>query len=273
MSMNGTIFDIKEFSIHDGPGGRVTVFLKGCPLRCLWCHNPEGLEAAPQLLHKKNLCTKCGRCLRSCDHPECKPFGRCIHACINGALEVAGREYTVQELATKIRGYRDFFSVCGGGVTFSGGEPMFQAPFLAALCDALPDIHKAIQTSGFAPEDTYKRIVSGVDYVMQDIKIADPQMHKKYTGVSNEMILKNIAYLKGCGKPFVFRVPLIPNITDTEENLRAIADIAGDFPVELLRYNALAGAKYESVGKEYTLSDEQNRDVDYLSFFANATFG
>lgn len=273
MSIKGTVFDIKEFSIHDGPGARVTVFLKGCPLRCMWCHNPEGLSSVPQLLHKKNLCTECGRCLRKCDHPECQSFGRCIHACVNGALSIAGREYTVEELCEKIRSYKTFFDAAGGGVTLSGGDPLCQPEFTAALCHSLDGIHKAIQTSGFAPCETYREVISGFDYVMQDIKIADPQLHKKYTGVSNENILKNIEYLKSSGKEFVFRVPLIPDITDTDENLKAIAEIAGDFPVELLRYNALAGAKYEYVGKEYLLGERKNRDADFLSFFRNAKFG
>lgn len=273
MSIKGTVFDIKEFSIHDGPGGRVTVFMKGCPLRCQWCHNPEGLEPTPQLLHKRNLCCDCKRCLQSCDHPECKPFGRCIHACMNGALAVAGKEYSVEEICKKISGYKDFFDISGGGVTFSGGEPMYQAEFVSAVCRGIPYIHKAIQTSGFAPCDTYKEIVSCVDYVMQDIKIADSAIHKKYTGVSNEVILNNIEYLKSSGKSFVFRVPLIPDITDTDENLKAVAGIAGDFPVELLRYNVLAGAKYESVGKEYLLGDEENRNANFLRFFKKAKFG
>lgn len=271
--IKGTVFDIKEFSIHDGPGGRVTVFMKGCPLHCMWCHNPEGLLPTTQLLHKKNLCCECKHCFVPCTHPECQIFGRCIHACVNGALEVAGREYSVEELSEKIRRYKDFFAISGGGVTISGGEPLYQWKFVTALLDSLPDIHKAIQTSGFADGDTYKKVVERVDYVMQDIKIADPQAHKKYTGVSNEVILENIEHLKRSGKQFVFRVPLIPDITDTDENLKAIAEIAGDCPVELLRYNVLAGAKYEFVGKAYLLSDEKNREADFLSFFKNVKFG
>ena len=271
--MTGVIFDIKEFSVHDGPGGRVSIFLKGCPLRCIWCHNPEGLDPSPQLLHKKNLCTECKRCLVPCDHPECRKYGRCIHACINGALNVAGSEVSVTEICRKIMNYKEFFDISGGGVTFTGGEPLYQSEFVLEVCSNLPDIHKAIQTSGFAAHDIYRKAVAAVDFVMQDIKIADPEMHRKYTGVGNELILENIEYLKTSGKPFVFRVPLIPDITDTEENLQAISKIAGKHPVELLRYNVLAGAKYDYVGRQYPLGSEPNREKDYISFFQNARYG
>lgn len=268
--MNGTVFDIKEFSIHDGPGGRITVFMKGCPLRCMWCHNPEGLSAKPELIFKENLCAKCGRCFATCEHSECQPYKRCIHACINGAISVAGKSYTDIELAEKIMGYKTFFDISGGGVTFSGGEPMMQADFAVSVADKLDGIHKAIQTSGYADEDTYKKVISKFDYIMQDIKIADDKLHKKYTGVSNKAILKNIEILKNSGKEFVFRVPLIPDITDTEENLTAISEIVEDSPVELLKYNVLAGVKYQTVGREYKLPDKENRVCKFDKYFINA---
>lgn len=268
--MTGVIFDIKEFSIHDGPGGRFTVFLKGCPLRCVWCHNPEGLVSKPQLMYKKNMCVKCGRCMQGCSHEECKPFGRCIHACANGCLSVAGKEMTVEELAEKLNKNADFFKITGGGVTISGGEPMLQSDFVCELADAVSGIHKAIQTSGYTDFDTYKRVIDKFDFVMQDIKLADRYDHKKYTGVYNDKILKNIEYLKKSGKEYVLRVPLIPDITDTEKNLKAVAEIAGESPVELLTYNNLAGAKYEMLGMEYTLGTDANRSEDFTKFFKNA---
>lgn len=268
--MNGTVFDIKEFSIHDGPGSRVTVFLKGCPLRCVWCHNPEGLTSTPQLMHKKTLCAECGRCSLPCSHEECKAFDRCIHACANGCLSVSGTSYSSDELVKKILKYSDLFKKMGGGVTFSGGEPMLHANFVCEVADKLSGIHKAVQTSGFADADTYKKVVDRMDYVMQDIKLADREAHKKYTGVDNEKILHNIEYLKQSGKDFTFRVPLIPNITDTDENLKNISEIVGDFPVELLKYNILAGAKYDMLGMKYTLPEEPNEKKDYTAFFKNA---
>ncbi len=268
--MNGIIFDIKEFSIHDGPGGRITVFLKGCPLRCVWCHNPEGLENKPQLMYKENLCSHCKKCEQGCTHEECKPFNRCIHACPNGALSVAGKIISSDELSKKLMGSKDFFEISGGGVTISGGEPLMQSEFVCELCDKLIGIHKAIQTSGFASEETYKKVIDKFDYVLQDIKLADDEEHIKYTGVSNKLILKNIEYLKNSGKDFVFRIPLIPGITDTEKNLTEISKIVGSYRVELLRYNVMAGAKYSMLGLKYQLSDEKNRKVDYTSFFENA---
>ncbi len=271
--MNATIFDIKEFSIHDGPGGRITVFFKGCPLRCAWCHNPEGLCIEPQLMHKENLCGHCGRCQIPCTHPECQGFDRCLHACANGANSVSGQTVSVDELAARLLAHRDFFAMTDGGVTVSGGEPLLQSDAVCALCDRLDGVHKALQTSGYADHDTYRRVVERFDYIMQDIKLADSEQHRRFTGVGNEKILHNIARLKQSGKDFVFRVPLIPGITDTEENLRGIAAIVGDSPVELLKYNALAGAKYPMLGLTYPLDCEKNRDEDFTRFFENAKMG
>ena len=268
--MKGIIFDIKEFTVHDGPGSRVTVFLKGCPLRCKWCHNPEGLKVTKQLLYKSNFCTHCGVCRRPCEHIECSAFGRCVHACPNGCLCIAGEEISAEVLAERILQNADILEIMGGGVTISGGEPMLQAEFVCDLADKLGKTHKAIQTSGYTDLETYKKVIGRMDYVLQDIKLADPEAHVEYTGVSNEKILKNIEWLKTSGKPFVFRVPLIPEITDTEENLRAIAEIAGDHRVELMPYNSLAGAKYSMVEMEYTLSDEGNREEDFTKYFKNA---
>lgn len=256
--MNGTIFDIKEFSIHDGPGGRITVFLKGCPLRCVWCHNPEGLSRKPQLMHKKNLCANCGVCRLTCDHRECKIFDRCIHACPNGALSVSGYEISADELADKLNKNESLLKSLNGGITISGGEPLMQADFVCSLADRLPNIHKAIQTSGYAEEDTYKKVIDKFDYIMQDIKLVNCEAHKLYTGVENGKILRNIEYLKHSGKEFVFRVPMIPNITDTRENLDRISEIAEGFSVEYLPYNTLAGAKYEMLGMEYKLEKNGN---------------
>lgn len=268
--MNGTIFDIKEFTVHDGPGSRITVFLKGCPLRCRWCHNPEGLKVSKQLMVKDNLCCHCGLCKKPCEHPECRPFGRCVHACPNGCLSIVGEEISSGKLAERILKNADILELMGGGVTISGGEPMLQSDFVCELSDQLSKVHKAIQTSGYTDLETYKKVISRMDYIMQDIKLANEHAHKTYTGVSNKRILKNIEWLKNSGKQFVFRVPLIPDITDTEENLKAIAEITGDCKVELMPYNSLAGAKYSMVDMEYTLSDRANREEDFTKYFQNA---
>lgn len=268
--MNGVIFDIKEFTVHDGPGSRITVFLKGCPLRCRWCHNPEGLKTAPQLMHKSTFCSHCGRCRIPCDHPECRPFDRCIHACVNGCLTVSGEVVSAKELAERLLKHADLLKLMGGGITISGGEPMLQAEFVCELAERLGSVHKAIQTSGFAKPDVYRKVINHFDYVMQDIKLVDRQEHIRYTGVSNELILQNAAWLKQSEKQFVFRVPLIPGITDTEENLRAVSEIVGDCRTELLPYNEFAGAKYSMVGMEYTLGAEKNRAENFTDYFKNA---
>lgn len=251
--MVGTIFDIKEFSIHDGPGGRTTVFMKGCLLRCRWCHNPEGLESRIQLMKKHNLCVHCGRCETGCDHEECKPLGICIHACPNGCLSVSGKLVDSIELAEKLKKDKDIFKSLKGGITVSGGEPLMQADFVCDLADNLNGIHKAIQTSGYVDEETYKRVISKFDYIMQDLKLVDEKEHIRYTGVSNKRILKNIEWLKKSGKEFTFRVPMIPNITDTKENLEAISKIIEGYNAEYLPYNQMAGSKYKMLGMEYTL--------------------
>ena len=268
--MIGTIFDIKEFTIHDGPGSRITVFLKGCPLKCQWCHNPEGLKVKKQLMYKSNFCSHCDACRRKCEHEECQPFERCIHACPNGCLSIAGEEISSEDLANKLQKYADMLHVMGGGITFSGGEPMLQADFICEVAKKLPGTHKVVQTSGYADLETYQKVVSHMDYVLQDIKLADEQEHIKYTGVSNQKILRNIEWLKTSGKQFVFRVPLIPKSTDTEENLKAISEIVGDYRTELMPYNPLAGAKYAMVDMKYTLSDEKNREEDFTKYFKNA---
>ena len=252
--MVGTIFDIKEFSIHDGPGGRTTVFLKGCPLRCKWCHNPEGLIKEPQIMKKYNLCVDCGFCKKGCNHPECEPFGVCIHTCPNGCIAVSGEEVDSRALAKKLNRDKPMFELTKGGITISGGEPLMQADFVCDLIDNLNGIHTAIETSGYADIETYKRVISRFDYVMQDIKLVDEDEHIKYTGVSNKKILKNIEWLKQSGKEFIFRVPLIPGITDTKENLNAISKLTEGYEVEYIPYNQMAGSKYKMLGMEYALN-------------------
>lgn len=268
--MTGTVFDIKEFTVHDGPGSRITVFLKGCPLRCQWCHNPEGLKREPQLMYKSTFCAHCGRCRIPCDHPECQPFGRCIHACANGCLTVSGKQLTAEELAQRLLKQAPILKMMGGGITVSGGEPLMQGEFVWELAQKLDGVHKAIQTSGYADPEVYRRVISQFDYVMQDIKLADRESHIRYTGVSNEKILRNVHWLKESGKEFVFRVPLIPGITDTEENLRGISEIVGAHRTELMPYNEFAGAKYPMLGMEYTLTAEKNAEIDYAGYFQNA---
>jgi pyruvate formate lyase activating enzyme len=190
--------------------------------------------------------------------------------CPNGCLSIAGEEVSAKALAERLQKHADILKLMGGGITISGGEPLLQPDFVCELAENLVGTHKAIQTSGYADLETYKKVVERMDYVLQDIKLADEQEHIKYTGVSNEKILRNIEWLKTSGKPFVFRVPLIPGITDTEANLKAISEIVGDCRTELMPYNPLAGAKYAMVDMEYTLSDKGNREEDFTKYFQNA---
>ncbi len=249
------IFDIKEFALHDGPGVRTTVFFKGCPLRCLWCHNPEGLSPKPELMTKHLKCRHCGRCAVKCGHEICKPFGRCIYACPDALITVCGKEWGVPELTERLLRDADYLRSSGGGVTFSGGEPLMQHDFLTHMLISMREhgVHTCIETSGSSSPEIFKRVAELTDYVIMDLKLADPELHRQYTGVDNKNILINAEYLKARGHDCEFRVPLIPNITDTEENLSAIRKIAGDIPLVTLPYNNLAGAKYPMLGKKYAL--------------------
>jgi pyruvate formate lyase activating enzyme len=262
--MKGTVFDIKEFSVYDGPGVRVTVFLKGCPLRCEWCHNPEGLSPSPQIMVSVASCVDCGACaVDGCPlsggrdnlslGATCRACGRCVEKCPLALRKITGTVYEASELAEKIMKNVVFLSD-GGGVTFSGGEPTLQADFMLEVMSLLP-LHKAVQTCGFCPKDKFLRVIDACDLMFFDIKHTDPVLHKRYTGVGNELILENLAALKRSGKPFIARLPLISEINFTEEHLTRAAQLlsgsSGLLRVELLPYNSVAGAKYSMTGKRF----------------------
>lgn len=273
---SGTVFDIKGFALNDGPGIRTTVFMKGCPLRCVWCHNPEGLSPSPELYVKHTKCMHCKKCERPCTHEDCHALGggRCLHVCPNDCISVCGTRLSSAELAERLLRDRDVYELSGGGVTFSGGEPLMQAEFVRETADLLrgEGIGVALETSSFAPSEVYRRVVGSVELVLADIKLFDRDEHIRYTGVSNEQILCNLRWLmEESGKRFVLRVPLIPDITDTERNLSAIGEFVGSHHVELLPYNSLAGAKYASVGRDFALSTGEYRPSErVLDFFADA---
>ncbi len=249
--MKGILFDIKEMAVHDGPGIRTTVFLKGCPLRCIWCHNPEGLSFEPQLMYKQTRCKGCKNCQKECDHIDCKPFGRCIYACPENCLEIVGKVRDAKEIAKELKASAEVLGDCFGGFTFSGGEPLAQPDFLLELIAELESYNLCIETSGFASEEIFKSVIEKLDFVIMDIKIADGELHKRFTGVDNVQILKNFECLKRSGKPYIIRTPMIPNITDTKENLDAIQKIIGNSRWEKIPYNAAAGAKYKMLGMNY----------------------
>ena len=257
MSAEGIIFEIREFCLHDGPGIRTTVFFKGCPLRCAWCHNPEGLSHAPQLLVNRSTCTRCGACLAVCAHPElCVACGACVAVCPQGCRRLCGRRISSETLAKELLKSRDFHTRYEGGITFSGGEPLTQIDFLEELAARLRPIHLTLETSGYASLKNYQRAVQAVDLVFQDLKHPDPEQHKRYTGADNHSILENLAWLKTSGRPFIARIPLIPGVNDAPETLRRFAELlegkTGLTDVELLPYHLTAGAKYALLGLQYT---------------------
>ena len=253
----GTIFDIKQLAIYDGPGIRTTVFLKGCPLRCMWCHNPEGLSPEPQLMVSANNCLHCGKCRQACPNAQksCTSCGLCVRACPQGLRKICGKRYLAEDLAAKLLRDRDYLAAQGGGVTFSGGEPTMQAEFLLELLERTASMHRAIETSGYCSGNVFDAILARIDYVMMDLKLADAALHRQYTGVSNEPILENLDRLKKSGRPFRIRIPVIPGVNDSEDNFEQTARLLTDAPaleqVELLPYHVTAGAKYEMVGLHY----------------------
>ena len=254
----GLIFDIKEFALNDGSGIRTTVFFKGCPLRCIWCHNPEGLSPRRELYLKQKGCLHCGLCLRPCKHPDCQGLGRCLHICPKNLVGVAGVEWDAAALSERLLRQAGIYRETGGGVTLSGGEPLLQWEFACELLELLHGkAHTALETSGYADGDVFRAVVGRCDFVYMDLKLMDNEAHRAYTGVSNDRILRNAAFLKSSGKPHAFRTPLIPGITDTAENLAAIRAFVGTDAWECLPYNTLAPAKYASVGRKFGLSDRK----------------
>ena len=240
---SGVVFSIEEFAVNDGPGIRTTVFLKGCPLRCAWCHNPEGQRCEPQPLTKQ------------------------------GRTEISGYSIDAEALAARIRRDEDIFRDSGGGVTFTGGEPLMQAEFLCEVLDRLTDIHKAVETCGYASEQTFKRVLERVDYMLFDVKLVDSELHKRWTGVGNELIKANLKTLCESGKPFVARVPLIPGVNDSAENMEATAELLvgakGLERVELLRYHKTAGAKYPMVGLDYAPDFDEDAEPEIHDTFTD----
>ena len=233
---SGIVFDIKEFSVHDGPGIRTTVFLKGCPLACMWCHNPESQSAAPQRM--------------------CGPAGE----------RLAGTFYTAEALAALLNRQGGILRDNEGGVTFSGGEPLRQAAFVAAVIERLDGLHVLLDTSGFGDERAFRRLLEVVDLVYYDIKLVDPAAHRRYTGASNAPILRNLRALSDSGVPYVIRVPLVPGVTDTDANLGAVAGTVRDLPgllrVDLLPYNLSAGAKYAAAQMRFAPDYDEMRPVN-----------
>lgn len=264
--MEGVVFDIKEFAVFDGPGIRTTVFMKGCPLRCQWCHNPEGLSPQPQITVSPVSCTHCGECLKHCPTPgHCTACGRCVPYCRQGLRRVAGRRMAPEALAEKLLRGRKLLEESGGGVTFSGGEPLMQWPFVRETIARLDGLHCAVETSGYAPDAVFREVMETLDFIMMDIKLTDPEKHRRFTGVDNAPILRHADMLCAGDTPFVIRMPLIPGVNDERAHFEAVAArVAGAKAlqrVELLPYHKTAGAKYGMVGMEYRPAFDTDRPV------------
>jgi len=267
---SGTIFDIKRYAVHDGPGIRTTVFFKGCPLRCPWCHNPESQSSSPTVLYRHNLCVACGRCVEACpkgalrltesgvvrDFALCSGCGTCTEVCPSGAMERVGRWISCEELIAEIERDVPFFDESGGGVTFSGGEPLAQPEFLTEMLDlcAEREIHRTVDTCGFADPKILATIAGKTDLFLFDIKIIDPELHRKITGQDNGRIMENLRWL--CEKEYQVevRIPVIPAMTDGRDNIEAAAaflcSLVNPPTVRLLPFHRTALEKYKRFGME-----------------------
>ena len=287
--VKGNIFDIKQFAVHDGPGIRTTVFFKGCPLNCWWCHNPEGISTDNDIFFYETKCIGCGTCIEICpedavtqeetiliDKEKCTYCGICAKNCPSDALQNTRRTVTSDEVMSEIKKSIVFFDSSDGGVTLSGGEPLMQSEFLKELIKKCKeeDLHITLDTSGYIDSDTFESIIDNIDLFLYDLKIMDDEQHKKYTGTSNKKILKNLKLLSKRGKEVIIRFPVIPGITDTDENLENIIDFLSGLKnireIDILPYHNVE-EKYKRLGKEYKLEDvkspEESRIKDVKERF------
>lgn len=269
------LFDIKKYAIHDGPGIRTTVFMKGCPLSCWWCHNPEGLLSKPQLIYDTTRCIICKECIKACpqqailltseglvnDRLRCRQCGVCAEICPAQARELAGKNESVECLLKIIEKDIPFYDESGGGVTFSGGEPLMQSENLFQIlkeCGRM-GIHRAIDTSGFTDPDTMRRVAKETDLFLFDLKCMDSAKHRKYTGVCNEIILSNLEMLAKEGAKITIRIPLIPGINDDDENINQtglfVSALPGLDTVHLLPFHDFYKNKYNKFSMKYCGED------------------
>lgn len=265
------VFEIEKFATKDGPGIRTTVFLKGCPLRCKWCHNPESWESRPQLLFNGEKCVRCGMCAATCmhgthlvdavrhdlDRAKCVACGACADACLAGALEICGREMTSGEVFAEVMKDKPFYDNSGGGITLSGGEPLAHRDFSVEILQMAKGagLHTAVETCGFVRRETLEAVLPYVDLFLFDVKTTDPQKHLEFTGVPNRPILDNLQILAeatGAGHSITLRCPMIPGLNDSEAELRGIGELAERFPritgIDVETYHPLGVGKARKLG-------------------------
>lgn len=280
------VFDIKRYAINDGPGIRVTIFLKGCPLACRWCHNPESISPKVQKMYARSKCIGCGECVKNCpmqacelttegivtDESLCIRCGRCAEVCPSLATEMSGTYKSVADLLEVIENERPFFDQSGGGVTFSGGEPLMFPGFLSEILYAcgLLQIHRTVDTSGLATTKTLLDIARHTDLFLYDLKLMDSKKHKDWTGTGNKLILNNLKVLAKSGADIQIRIPLIKDVNDDDENIEATAAFVAGLcgpkkQVDLLPYHNAAGGKFASLGREYTTEAMAEPDADDLA--------
>ncbi len=274
--MTGVVFSIERYALQDGPGIRTLVFLKGCPLHCRWCANPESQSITPEILYFQNRCASCGRCIEICpqgairiddeyglitDPDRCTLCGLCVDACYYGARELSGEEMEVRDVMNIIDRDKMFYDVTGGGVTISGGEPLVQKGFVRELTRECREqgIHTAVETTLFAEKETVINTLEFVDLVFVDVKHFDSEKHKEYTGVKNERILENIQMIDNLEKKFIVRIPFIPGFNDDDETQKQIYQWASKLKnlkwIEILPYHRLGLTKYHGLGRQYLMAD------------------
>ena len=276
--VTGRLMDVKRFAVHDGPGIRTTLFLKGCSLKCIWCHNPEGISYKPQLAYYTHKCIGCGECIPVClnqahtigqnghqlNRERCNGCGNCEAACLGEALKLFGKEITVEE-AVRIALEDRVFYAENGGVTLSGGEPLLQAEFCAAVASALREHHigTAIDTCGCVPWSAFERLLPLSDIFLFDMKHIDPDAHRKLTGQDNALILDNLRKLSDAGARIEIRMPLVPGCNDSDETLDGIGRFLSEIHIEKMRilpYHSMARSKYAALGLEDTMPDVPSPD-------------
>ena len=282
--MRGSIFNIQRYSIHDGPGIRTTVFFKGCPLKCQWCHNPESQRQEKEIMIYPNKCIGCGFCIKACksgaltwdnggvafNKAICKNCGKCCEACPTGARTIVGEYKGVEDLLKEIEKDRIFYEESHGGVTFSGGEPLSQGRFLIEILKRCKEscIHTTVDTSGYGAEETIKDIVPYVDLFLYDLKSMDDSIHKKYMGVSNKLILENLKLIGELGGNIFIRIPLIPGVNDSREQLQSfisfIKNLKGILQVNILPYHNISQEKYNRLKREYQCEDIKEPTTEEL---------
>jgi pyruvate formate lyase activating enzyme len=289
MSITGLVFNVQRFCIHDGPGVRTTIFLKGCPADCWWCHNPEARSFAPELGVSASHCIACGTCLAACptgaagitdegpiiERDTCTVCASCADVCPTESRVLIGREWTPDEVAREMARDAAFYEASGGGVTFSGGEPLAQPDFLVACLQACRDLglHTAVDTCGAAGRDTLLRVAELTDLFLYDVKVLDDAVHRKYVGISNRRPLDNLRALADAGADVWVRVPVVPGVNDDFESIEAlgrlVAQLPRRYPVWLLPYHAIGADKYRRLGEPYRLEGTETPSVEAMAAIAD----